>query len=299
MSTIDTVGNIHKGAGVPGGGQFTGRVNAAPTGQLTDTTDCTREGRHVKTSRHTAADCPVTEGAPPTAAEILMRTYQQQVEDIRRRQRELNAPAITAITAHITERYPGAEQLHLFVDIGDDGGDRITVGQIVDKSGPVHITVEDENIIDEIILTVAATRDDLKELPRVTQGPDPETFILPIHRDAQHQGSRGDVEEAFFQAVNSGVYDVDLAGAALRSAAGRLIPDADAIVFEKVYDDTIRLTVDTVQGGIFDGARYDDIPGFDELDDIIMSMSGRGSTGEQTTGIEHVDGDHYILRLKD
>ena len=36
MSTIDSAGNIHKGAGAPGGGQFAGRVNTAPTGTLTD-----------------------------------------------------------------------------------------------------------------------------------------------------------------------------------------------------------------------------------------------------------------------
>jgi len=35
MSTIDNAGNIHKGPGVPGGGQFAGRQNTAPSRSLT------------------------------------------------------------------------------------------------------------------------------------------------------------------------------------------------------------------------------------------------------------------------
>jgi len=34
--TIDSSGNIHRGAGIPGGGQFAGRVNAAPNTHLAD-----------------------------------------------------------------------------------------------------------------------------------------------------------------------------------------------------------------------------------------------------------------------
>jgi len=37
--SIDQIGNVHLPAGAPGGGQFAGRVNAAPTGPLTETTD--------------------------------------------------------------------------------------------------------------------------------------------------------------------------------------------------------------------------------------------------------------------
>lgn len=36
MSTVDSSGNIHRGAGAPGGGQFAGKVNTAPGALLTD-----------------------------------------------------------------------------------------------------------------------------------------------------------------------------------------------------------------------------------------------------------------------
>lgn len=41
MSTIDKSGNIHHGAGTPGGGQFAGKSNTAPAGALQTDTDVT------------------------------------------------------------------------------------------------------------------------------------------------------------------------------------------------------------------------------------------------------------------
>lgn len=94
----------------------------------------------------------------------------------------------------------------------------------------------------------------------------------------------GEHELAFGAATKADIYDVDLAGKALRDVAARLCPTATAIRFSTNYtDEGASLYAYEVVGD-------DDIEDLDAFDDIVFTMSGRGRTGEEITGMR-LDGD--------
>lgn len=254
-------------------------------------------GKFTEMSGDEQTDSLAPAPAPPTTAETLMAAFNRESEAAWERIRALREPAVQAITEFMKEKYPAADRLHLCMD-GDESSEWVSVEQVYGvHSEAIDLDLEDEQTINEALRSVVTDESDLKELPTAYRVAGTGTFALPIPRETPDR-LRAAAEDAFFAAVNRGARDNDLAGAALRSAAARLYPDAEALVFDMQYDEDARLGFSGVRGGEYEGAESFDLPSYDDVDDIVFSMSGGGYTGQSITGIEHVDGDTYIFQLK-
>ena len=107
-----------------------------------------------------------------------------------------------------------------------------------------------------------------------------------------------EVEMEFDRQVKAGNYDVDLAGKALRSAATRLLPGATAIEFSTCYtDEGPCLEFTGIRGGEHDGAEPSELDCYDEIGEIVFTMSGAGCTGEEITGMREIGDDHFTFDL--
>jgi hypothetical protein len=131
----------------------------------------------------------------------------------------------------------------------------------------------------------------------------PEVAIAPAPAgEPSAREVRGPVEEAFLAGIAKGVYDNDLAGSAVRAAGQRLYPNAQALVFEMNYTDEGEfLCFDTVTGPADSPANYQ---GYqpedaerDQIDELVIPMSGAGCTGQEITGMRHLDGDTFLFEL--
>lgn len=127
MSTIDASGNIHRGAGAPGGGQFAGKVNSAPERTL-DPSTWPREGapNDVTGLREVLAEQLRTDADLRRAIEVMeqqgidFRVYSPNAEQI--------AEMVKAGIMH--ERWrdvkkPGALDEYSLEDVSVLGGDEI------------------------------------------------------------------------------------------------------------------------------------------------------------------------------
>lgn len=276
MSTIDTSGNIHKGAGAPGGGQFAGKVNTAPAATL---------------------DAGTT--APRSESADLIVVFDQQRQAIWDAKRALRGPAVAATTALLREKYPQVGSVHLNIE-SDEFEEYLALESVVERDGNyVELAPEDEEQVLEMLRAIASDRDELNQMPGVYQVPGTSTVALPI--PVVEPGDYTAAEIAFDAAVAEDRYDPQLASAAIRSAGTRLYPGAEALVFHMNYtDEGACLSLATVQGGDFDGGDETDLPGFDDIDQIAFSMSGGGDTGDQIPGMRETapGSDRYIFDLK-
>jgi hypothetical protein len=274
---IDARGNKHASAGAPGGGQFAGHVRSAPTHNL-----------------------EVEQPTSPSEARVLIQAFERESEAAWERVRALRAPAVATATALVREKYPDAESIHLHEDNDEDTMEPyVVVENIVTRHGEyLELDADDEEQLNGIFRAVADTSHDLAQLPTAYQVPGTSTYVVRVPVVEPDDGSPA--EQAFFAAIERDVYDNDLAAAALRSAAARLQPDAEALLFETNYSDegsTLSLAGLRV-AGIDSEVDPLHTPGYEDLDQIVFQMSGAGNTGQEISGFRHLKGDSYIFDLK-
>lgn len=260
MGVIDNNGNIHGVAGSSTGGQFQQKNNSAPVGGLADQDD---------------GNWQITD-------ELLAHLEEREdvaVQAFLDAERDAQQAQLAHTSAQILQEHPDATHL---VAVWCDEDHRLEVVAVRGSDGAGDELETDWSFEAGLSLMTDYDQAHSDYFLANPDEDDPYRFLIPIVRPT------GDSAGAQYrEAVARGEQTGALAVAALREYAARELPKATALEFDTNYtDEGTSLTLSRIHGEEPGGADAFGLPAWDDVEDIVFPLSGRGSDGAAELGLE-------------
>lgn len=259
MGVTDNNGNIHGVAGSSTGGQFQQKNNSAPAGGLAD---------------QDAGNWQITD-------ELLAHLQQNEdtaVHTFLDAERNAQRAQLAHTSAQILQEHPTATHV---VARWSDENHRLEVSAIRGADSEASEVDADWRLSAGLSLMADYDQASSDYLRADSGDEDSDRFVIPLVFPAG-AGSEAQYREAVARGDQTG----GLAAAALREYASREIPGATALEFEANYtDEGVSLTLSRIHGEEPGGTDAFGLPAWDDVEDIVFPLSGRGSNGASELGV--------------